>query len=197
MDLIKAGRPSRDYSNNRKKINVSLYEGDLKYTKNGIDRKDGRTVGQHSLTAPLQLHQLLELHEDSTARNILLKAAKEGSKKVIAKLLFDPEMTWKPDAQYTTKNRLPQEDCEFGEYPNRSATVEWFGKAVDEVAIVAQNEAIAPYDCLEYVGFVDGKDVFKKSSGTTSIIALANVPALASGVCPVLEGYEFYGAVRG
>ncbi len=196
MDLIKAGRPSRDYTNNRKKINVSLYEGNLKYTKNGIDRKTGRTVPQHSLTAPLELHQLLEIHEDSTARNILLQAAEEGSEKIVAKLLFDPEMTWKPDAQYTTKNRLPQQDCEFGSYPNRSATVEWFGKAIDEVHIVAENEAIAPYDYLEYVGFVNGVDVFKKSSGVTNLLALANVPALESGVCPVLEGVEFYGAVK-
>lgn len=196
MDLIKAGRPSRDYTNNRKKINVSLYEGNLKYTKNGIDRKTGRTVPQHSLTAPLELHQLLEIHEDSTARNILLQAAEEGSEKIVAKLLFDPEMTWKPDAQYTTKNRLPQKDCEFGSYPNRSATVEWFGKAIDEVHIVTENEAIAPYDYLEYVGFVNGVDVFKKSSGVTNLLALANVPALESGVCPVLEGVEFYGAVK-
>ena len=196
MDLIKAGRPSRDYTNTRKKFTVTLYEGDLKYTKNGIDRKTGRTVGQHSLTAPIELHRILEIHEDSTPRYILLKPAGEGSTKAVAKLLFDPEMTWKPDAQYTSKNRLPQEDCEFGTYPNRSATVEWFGKAVDEVHIVEENEAIAPYDYLEYVGFENGVDVFKKSDGVTSLMALANVEALASGVCPVLEGGEFYGAVK-
>lgn len=196
MELITPGRPGRDYSNNRKKINVSLYEGDLKYNENGIDRKTGRTVGQHSLTDPIPLHRLLEIHEDSTARNILLKAAEDESTTAIAKLLFDPEMTWKPDEQYTTKNRLPQKDCEFGTYPNRSATVEWFGKALDEVHIVAENEAIKPYDCLEYVGFENGHDVFKKSEGVTNLIALANVPALESGVCPVLEGYEFYGAVK-
>lgn len=196
MDLITAGRPSRDYTNVRKKINVSLYEGDLKYSKNGIDRKTGRTVGQHSLTAPIELHRILEIHPDSTARNILMKPAAAESTKAIAKLLFDPEMTWKPDAQYTSKNRLPQQDCEFGSYPNRSATVEWFGKAIDEVHIVANNEAIKPYDCLEYVGFENGVDVFQKSSGVTNLLALANVPALESGVCPVLEGYEFYGAVK-
>ena len=196
MELIDAGRPARDYSNNRKKIAVTLYEGDLKYTKNGLDRKTGRTVGQHSLTAPIDLHQLLEIHEDSTARYILLKPAEAESTKIVAKLLYDPEMTWKPDANYTTKNRLPQKDCEFGTYPNRSATVEWFGKALDEVAIVEENEAIEPYDCLEYVGYVDGKDVFQKSDGVTNIIALANVAALESGMCPVLEGYEFYGAVK-
>ena len=193
MDLITPGRPSRDYQNHRTKFTVTLYEGDLKYTKNGIDRKTGKTVGQHSLTAPLALHQLLEIHEDSTARNILLKAADEDTGKIVAKLLFDPEMTWKPDAQYTTKNRLPQKDCEFGQYPNRSAAVEWLGGAVDEVAIVEENAAIAPYDYLEYVGFVDGKDVFKKSNGVTNLIALANVAALASGICPVLETYGFYG----
>lgn len=193
MDLIKAGRPSRKYTNHRTKFTVTLYEGDLKYDENGIDRKTGRTVGQHSLTDPLKLHQLLEVHEDSTPRNILLKAASAETGKIVAKLKFDPELTWKPDAQYTSKNRLPQEDCEFGSYPNRSATVEWLGGAVDEVAIVAENEAIAPYDYLEYVGFVNGKDVFQKSEGVTNLLALANVPALESGKCPVLETYGFYG----
>lgn len=196
MELIDPGRVTRDYSNNRKKFTVTLYEGDLKYSENGLDRKTGRTVPQHSLTDPIPLHRILEIHEDSTPRNILLKPAEDESTKAVAKLLYDPEMTWKPDAQYTTKNRLPQKDCEFGEYPNRSATVEWFGKAVDEVAIVAENEAIAPYDYLEYVGYVDGKEVYKKSSGVTSLLALANVPALKSGMCPVLEGWEFYGAVK-
>ncbi len=196
MDLITAGRPTRDYSNNRKKFTVTLYEGDLKYSKNGIDRETGRTVGQHSLTAPIELHRILEIHESSTPRYIVLKPAEEESTKAIAKLLFDPEMTWKPDATYTSKNRLPQEDCEFGSYPNRSATVEWFGKAVDEVHIVEENEAIAPYDYLEYVGFENGVDVFKKSSGVTNLLALANIEANKSGVCPVLEGVEFYGAVK-
>ena len=196
MDLIEAGRPTRDYSNNRKKIAVTLYEGDLKYTENGLDRKTGRTVPQHSLTAPIPLHRILEIHESSTPRYIVLKPAEDESTKAIAKLLYDPEMTWKPDATYTTKNRLPQKDCEFGTYPNRSATVEWFGKALDEVWIVAENEAIEPYDCLEYVGYENGHEVYKKSAGTTNLLALANVPALASGTCPVLEGYEFYGAVK-
>ena len=196
MDLIEAGRPGRDYKNHRTKFTVTLCEGDLKYTENGLDRKTGRTVGQHSLTAPIALHRILEIHPDSTARNILLKAAEEGSEKAVAKLLFDPDLTWKPDASYTTKNRLPQKDCEFGTYPNRSAAVEWFAKAVDEVHIVAENEAIEPYDYLEYVGFVDGVDVFQKSEGVTNLMALANVEALESGICPVLEGVEFYGAVK-
>lgn len=196
MDLIKAGRPTRDYTNNRKKFTVTLYEGDLKYSKNGIDRKTGKTVGQHSLTEPIELHRILEIHESSTPRYIVLKPAEEESTKAVAKLLFDPEMTWKPDASYTSKNRLPQQDCEFGSYPNRSATVEWFGKAVDEVHIVSDNEAIEPYDYLEYVGFENGVDVFKKSNGVTNLLALANVEALKSGVCPVLEGVEFYGAVK-
>ena len=196
MGLLEPGRPTRDYSNNRKKITVTLYEGDLKYTKNGLDYKTGKTVPQHYLTAPIELHRILEIHEDSTPRNILMKPAEAESTQAIAKLLFDPEMTWKPDASYTTKNRLPQQDCEFGTYPNRSATVEWFGKALDEVHIVAENDAIAPYDCLEYVGFENGVDVFQKSDGVTDLLALANVPALESGVCPVLEGYEFYGAVK-
>ena len=194
MGLLETGRPTRDYTNNHKKFTVTLYEGDLEYTENGIDRKTGKTVGQHSLTAPIKLHQLLELHEDSTARNIILQPAEAGSEKIVAKLLYDPEMTWKPDASYTTKNRLPQEDCEWGTYPSRSATVEWFGKAVDEIDVVADNGAIEPYDCMEYVKFENGKDTFKKSNGTTNIIALANVEANKGGKLPVLEGYQFYGA---
>ena len=196
MGLTTPARVTRDYTNNRKKIAVTLYEGNLNYDENGIDRKTGKTVGQYSLTAPIKLHQLLEIHPDSTPRNIILKAAGEGSEKVVAKLLFDPEMTWKPDASYTTKNRLPQEDCEFGEYPSRSATVEWFGNAVDEIDVVEENEAIAPYDNLEYVGYVNGKDVFKKSDGVTNLLALCNVEALKSGKMPVLEGYKFYGKVE-
>lgn len=196
MGLIDPARVTRDYTNNRKKITVTLYEGDLVYTENGIDRKTGATVGQHSLTAPIKLHQLLELHEDSTNRNIILQPASEGSEQIVAKLLYDPEMTWKPDASYTTKNRLPQEDCEFGSYPSRSATVEWFGKAIDEIDIVEDNDAIAPYDYLEYVEYDNGKDYFKKSDGVTNIIALANVEANTGGKLAVLEGVEFYGAVK-
>lgn len=196
MELVEAARPSRDYTNYRTKFAATLYEGDLKYNENGLNRKTGRTEPQWTLTEPIPLHRLLELHEDSTPRNILLKAAEEGSKKIIAKILYDPEQTWKPDSNYTSKNRLPQHDADFGEYPNRSATVEYFGKAVDEVAIVAENDAIEPGDCLEYVGFVDGKERFQKSNKETSLIALANVPELASGICPVLEGYQFYGAAE-
>ena len=196
MGLLDLGRPSRDYTNNRKKFTVTLYEGDLKYSKTGLNRKTGNTEAQYTLTAPLELHQLLELHEDSTARNIIMQPAESSSEKIVAKLLFNPEMTWKPDASYTTKNRLPQKNCEFGEYPSRSATVEWFGKAVDEVHIVADNEAIAPYDYLEYVEFADGVDYFQKSDGVTNLIALANIPANTGGILPVLEGVEFYGAVK-
>lgn len=197
MGLIEPARPTRDYTNNRKKINVTLYEGDLEYNENGIDRKTGGTVPQWSLTAPIKLHQLLEVHEDSTARDILLKPAEAESTQILAKLLYDPQQMWKPNQNtYTSKNRLPQKDCEFGEYPPRSASVEWFGKAIDEVKLEDDNEAVAPYDNLEYVGFVDGKDVFKKSDGTTNLIALCNVDANTGGICVVLEGYEFYGATK-
>lgn len=194
MGLLDVGRVTRDYTNNRKKFTVTLYEGDLEYTKNGIDRKTGATVGQYTLTAPIKLHQLLELHEDSTPRNIILKPASKNSTKIVAKLLYDPEMTWKPDASYTTKNRLPQKDCSFGEYPSRSATVEWFGKAVDEIDIPVTNDAIEPYDCLKYVEFDDGKDYFVKTENTTNLIALANMDGNTGGKLPVLEGYQFYGA---
>lgn len=195
MGLLEVGRPTRDYTNNRKKIACKLYEGGLTYHPNGIDAT-GKTSPVHTLESPLQLHQLVELHEDSTARHIVVKAADEGSEKIVGKVLFDPDLTWTPDGTYQSKNRLPKKDCEWGEFSPRSATIEFFGKAVDEVAIVEENEAIAPYDNLEYVGFVDGKDTFKKSSGTTNLLALGGVKALESGVGVVLEGYEFYGATK-
>ena len=188
MGLIDAGIPARDYTNNRKKILCKLYEGDLKYNPNGFGY-DGRKKVQHSLTAPITETTLVELHEDSTARDIIVKPAEDGSKKIIGRVLFSPRLGWTPQWVAGEKNRLPMEDKVWGEYVPRSATVEFFGKAIDYIDLVSENAKIVPYDNIE---FVEGK-TFDKSSGTTSLLALAKVDALKGGKLPVLEGYEFYG----
>ena len=188
MGLIDAGVPARDYTNNRKKIMCKLYEGDLKYNPNGFGY-DGRKKVQHSLTAPITETTLVELHEDSTPRHIIVKPAEDGSEKIIGRVLFSPRLGWTPEWTTEQKNRLPMEDRVWGEYVPRQATVEFFGKAIDYIDLVAENEAIAVNDNLE---FVSGT-TFKKSKGTTSLLALAKVDALKSGKIPVLEGYEFYG----
>lgn len=189
MGLIDAGIPARDYTNNRKKIMCKLYEGDLKYNPNGFDYT-GRTKVQHSVTEPITETTLVELHEDSTARHIIVKPAPAGSKKIIGRVLFSPRLRWTPEWTKEEINRLPMEDREWGSYSPRSATVEFFGKAIDYIDLVAENKKIAPYDNIE---FIEGKS-FDKSTGTTSLLALAKVDALAGGKLPVLEGYEYYGA---
>lgn len=188
MGLIDAGVPARDYSNNRKKIMCKLYEGDLKFNPNGFGY-DGRKKVQHSLTDPITETTLVELHEDSTPRHIIVKPAEAGSKKIIGRVLFSPRLGWTPEWTPAQKNRLPMEDKIWGEYVPRSATVEFFGKAIDYIDLVAENKKIVPNDNIE---FVVGK-TFDKSNGTTSLLALAGVDALKSGKLPVLEGYEFYG----
>ena len=186
MALIQAGRPARDYQNSRKKIAVRLYEGDLVYAK-GFD-KDGYTTYQHSVTAPMDVGDYVELHEDSTARNIIVKKAPKDSTKVIGRLIVDPHTQSAPDWKNGDKNRLPTQNTSWGDYAPRTGTVEFFGHSVDEVQLVEENAAIAPYD---YLVFVDQD--FDKASDPTSIMALVGVEALASGKIPVLSNPYFYG----
>lgn len=191
MGLLDLGIPARDYSNNRKHITCKLYEGNLIYNRNGIG-KDGRTTEQHSLSAPMELGQYVELHEDSTARHIIVQPAAQGSTTIIGRLVYDPRLNWTPDSTYQTKNRLPKENCNWGDYSPRSGAIEFFGSAVDYVDVVEENDAIAIYDNIEY----DDEGKFKKSTGTTNLTALGAVEALAEGKVVVLADWVPYGAVQ-
>ena len=186
MALKQAGRPARDYQNDRKKIAVRLYEGDLVYAK-GFD-KDGYTKYQHSVTAPMNVGEYVELHPDSTPRNIIVKKAAANSEKVIGRLITDPHTQAAPDWKNGDKNRLPTQNTSWGDYAPRTGTVELFGHSVDEVQLVEENAAIAPYD---YIKFVDQD--FDKATNETCIISLVKVAALESGKIPVLSIPYFYG----
>lgn len=188
MGIVTKGRPTRDYTNNRKTIMCKLYEGDLVYNPNGIG-KDGKTEAQHSVTAPMHIGQYVEMHEDSTARHLIVKPAEEGSSTIIGKVIFDPRLRWTPDWEGTSKNRLPQENTEWGNYSPRSATVEFFADAVDEIDIVATNSKIAPYDPIEYVD----NDQFDKADSATNLISLVNIDANKGGKAVVLADYYYYG----
>ena len=188
MGIVTKGRPARDYTNNRKTIMCKLYEGDLIYNPNGIG-KDGRREAQHSVSDPIDIGTYVELHEDSTARHIIVKPAGEGSSTIIGKVIFDPRLRWTPDWEGTTKNRLPQENTEWGNYSPRSATVEFFADAVDEIDIVDDNQEIAPYDSVEYV---DNKQ-FDKADSDTNLISLCGVEANKGGKIVVLADYYYYG----
>lgn len=188
MGIVTKGRPARDYTNNRKTIMCKLYEGELKYNPNGIGR-DGRTETQHSVTEPIAIGTYVELHEDSTARHIIVKPAEAGSEQIIGKVIFDPRLRWTPDWEGTTKNRLPQHNAEWGEYSPRSATVEFFGDAVDEIEVIDTNAKIEPYDSISYVD----NNQFDKASGDTNVIALGGLDANKGGKIVVLADHYFYG----
>lgn len=188
MGIVTKGRPARDYTNNRKTIMCKLYEGDLVFNPNGIG-KDGRTETQHSVTEPMHIGQFVEIHEDSTARHIIVKPAEEGSEKIVGKVIFDPRLRWTPDWEGTSKNRLPQANTEWGSYSPRSATVEFFADAVDELDIIDTNAKIEPYDPIAYVD----NDEFDKADAETNVIALGGVDANKGGKIVVLADYYFYG----
>lgn len=188
MGIVTKGRPARDYTNNRKTIMCKLYEGSLIYNPNGIG-KDGRRQSQHSVSDPMNLGDYVELHEDSTARHLIVKPAEEGSEKIIGKVIFDPRLRWTPDWEGTTKNRLPQENKEWGEYSPRSATVEFFADAVDEIDLVDENAEIEPYDCITY----SDANKFDKADDDTNLLSLCKVDANRGGKIVVLADYYFYG----
>ena len=191
MGIVTKGRPARDYTNNRKKIMCKLYEGNLNYNPNGIGR-DGRTVEQYSVTDPMHIGQLVEIHEDSTAEHIIVKPAAEGSQQIVGKVIFDPRLRWTPDWEGEARNRLPKENKPWGEYSPRSATVEFFADAVDEIDLIAENAEIAPYDDITY----SDNNQFDKADGTTNLISLCNVDANRGGKLVVLADYYFYGATK-
>ena len=65
MALRDAGIPARDYANNRPKIAVKLYEGNLVYNSNGIN-EEGRTTDMWTVSAPMKN----ELNDTAPATSI-------------------------------------------------------------------------------------------------------------------------------
>ena len=180
MGLTEAGYPARDYSNNRPRPAVRLYEGNLVFDAAAFDYT-GRNVSNWKVSAPMHIGQYVELHEDSTPRDLIVKPATKAST-AIGKLIINPAlesgMGWTDDEI----NVLPRENKNWGHYVPRGGTVELFGAAIDELKVVAQNEAIAAGNYLDS----EANEEFAKSTDPTNWIALAKVPALASGYVPAL-----------
>ena len=93
MALKTAGIPARDYENDCPTIAVKLYEGDLSYNANGID-EEGRTTDMWTVSAPITKSCYVELHEDSTARHIIVQPASKDSTSIIGKLIINPKFKW-------------------------------------------------------------------------------------------------------
>ena len=187
MGLISKGIPARDYANNRPKIAVKLYEGNLVYNSNGID-EEGRTTDMWTVSAPMSNGQYVELHEDSDARHIIVKPASSSSTAIVGKIIINPKMKWTVDWTNYDKNRLPRENKNWGQYSPRTGTVEFFGDAIDYIDLVSDNSAISPFDSIVYSS---ANKFNKKGSGTSNTKALGKVSANKGGKLPVLSG--FYG----
>lgn len=187
MGVKTAGIPARDYGNNRPRIAVKLYEGDLVYNANGIG-EDGRTKDMWTVSAPMNKEMYVELHEDSDARHIIVQPATDNSTEIIGKLIINPKLKWTVDWTSYEKNRLPRENKTWGNYSPRTGTVEFFGDAIDYIDLVEDNAKIVPFDSIAY----DSDDQFdKKGSGTSNTKALGGQSANKGGKLPVLSG--FYG----
>lgn len=181
MGLKQEGYPARDYSNNRKRIAVKLYEGDLLFDDTGFD-EFGRMTHQWKTEEPMHIGQYVVLHEDSNPRDIIVQPAEKASE-AIGILRIHPQlrsgMGWTEDEQ----NYLPREDKEWGEFVPRGATCEFFGYAIDELKVKEGNDAIAAGD---YLDAEDGEE-FEVSETATRWVALASVEALKAGFVPALE----------
>ena len=184
MGLRDAGIPARDYGNDRPRIAVKLYEEDLVYNPNGFG-EDGRTKGMWTVSAPMTKTMYVELHEDSTAENIIVQPADANSTDVVGKLIIEPKLKWTPQWTDNEMNRLPRANASWGDYSPRTGTVEFYGHAIDYIKIVDDNSAIEPLDPVKYVD--DGE--FDKSASDTNTIALAGVEANKGGMLPVLSNY--------
>ena len=77
MGLKDAGYPARDYSNNRKRIAVKLYEGNLLFDDSSFD-EFGRMTHSWKTQTPMHIGQYVELHEDSNPRDIIVKPAEKA-----------------------------------------------------------------------------------------------------------------------
>lgn len=180
MGVRDSGYPARDYGNHRPRIAVRLYEGDLNFKRTGFD-EFGRPNPDWDLEAPMYIGQYVKLHEDSNPRDIIVEPADTASE-AIGKIIINPQlrdgMGWTEDEQ----NILPREDREWGNFKPRAGTVEFFGAAIDELKIVAENEAIEAGD------FLDSEEnaEFKKSDDETNWIALGKIEALKAGFVPAL-----------
>jgi hypothetical protein len=181
MGLKDEGYPARDYSNHRKKIAVKLYEGDLLFDDSSFD-EFGRMTHSWKTEEPMHIGQYVVLHEDSNPRDIIVQPAEKASE-AIGKIIINPKlksgMGWTEDEQ----NVLPRENKEWGEYTPRGATVEFFGYALDELKVKAENAKITAGD---YLDAEDGEE-FEKSTDATRWVALATVEALRAGFVPALE----------
>lgn len=181
MGIKDAGYPARDYSNNRKRIAVKLYEGNLLFDDSSFD-EFGRMTHSWKTQTPMHIGQYVELHEDSTPRDIIVKPATKAST-AIGKIIINPKlksgMGWTEDEQ----NILPRENTAWGSYVPRGATVEFFGYAIDELKVKAQNDKITAGDYLDSTA----NEEFEKSNSATRWVALATIDALAAGFVPALE----------
>ena len=181
MGIKDAGYPARDYSNNRKRIAVKLYEGNLLFDDSSFD-EFGRMTHSWKTQYPMHIGQYIELHEDSTPREIIVKPATKAST-AIGKIIVNPKlksgMGWTDDEQ----NYLPRQNANWGKYVPRGATVEFFGYAIDELKVKSQNAAITAGDYLDSTA----DEEFDKSTDATRWIALASIEALAAGFVPALE----------
>ena len=181
MGLIEAGYPARDYANHRKRIAVKLYEGDLLFDDAGF-QEDGRFAPYWKTEEPMHIGQYVELHEDSTPYEIIVQPAEKAST-AIGILRIHPQLRsgigWTPDEQ----NILPRENTSWGEFVPRGATCEFFGYAIDELKVAAENDKITAGDYLDS----EANEEFEKSDDTTRWVALATIDALQGGYVPALE----------
>ena len=178
MALKDAGIPARDYGNNRPRIAVKLYEGDLVYD-NAIFNMDGKTDEAWKVTTPMHIGQLVELHEDSTARDIIVQPAEEESTTAVGRLVIRPKVKNSLGWSESELNRLPRESTEWGKFTPRTGTVEFLGHAIDYVDLPADNDAVEVGDYIAY-----GTD-----ESATNTIALHNVEANTGGKLAVLSNY--------
>lgn len=180
MGVKDAGIPARDYGNHRPRLAVRLYEGDMTFKNTGFD-EFGRPNPDWNVEAPMHIGQYVALHEDSNARDIIVKPAEKASEaigKIIINVQLRDGMGWTEDEQ----NILPRENREWGNFKPRAATVEFFGAAVDELKIKSENTAITAGDFLDS----EADEEFEKASGETNWISLASVEALKAGYVPAL-----------
>ncbi len=181
MGLTDAGYPARDYANHRKRIAVKLYEGDLIFDDAGF-QEDGRFAPYWKTEEPMHIGQYVELHEDSTPYEIIVKPAEKAST-AIGILRIHPQLKsgigWTADEQ----NILPRENKNWGEFVPRGATCEFFGYAIDELKVASENAKITAGDYLDS----EANEEFEKSTDPTRWVALATIGALQGGFVPALE----------